>query len=380
MTVTIAIDSFKGSLTSEQSGNAVKAAILSVFPDATVHVKRLADGGEGTVAAIVSARGGRIIKSWVTGPLGERVEAEYGVIDSERTAVIEMSSASGITLVPPKKRNPYYTTTYGFGELIKEAITLHGCRRFILGIGGSATNDGGAGMLSALGFRLLDGSGAEIPHGAIGLSRLEKIEISSALPELSECEFHVACDVKNPLCGKMGASYVFGPQKGADKSQVESMDSWLKSFADITEKTLGEDYSRVDGAGAAGGLGFALFAFLHGISESGISIVIRETELEGYIKASDIVVTGEGRLDGQSAMGKAPVGVAKLSKKYGKRVIAFCGCVTDDAEICNDHGIDAFFPILRAPVALSEAMDVKNAEANIYATAKQVFSLISALK
>ena len=375
MTVTVAIDSFKGSLTSRMAGDAVRDGIFSVYPDAVVHVRSLADGGEGTVDAIAAARGGRICKVKVTGPLGEPVDAEYGIIDKERTAIMEMSSSSGITLVPPNKRNPYYTTTYGFGELIRHAIVESGCRRLILGIGGSATNDGGVGMLTALGFGMLDADGEDIPLGAIGLSRLVRISAESVLPELSECEFIIACDVKNPLLGKSGASFVFGPQKGAAPEQVEAMDGWLKNYADLTYKTLGKDCRDTDGAGAAGGLGFALFTYLGGRSESGISLVIRETGLEAFVRESDIVVTGEGRLDGQSVMGKAPVGVAALAKKYGKPVVAFSGCATDDARLCNSHGIDAFFPIPRGPMTLAEAMDVDNAYSNLRATAEQAFRL-----
>lgn len=377
MNVLITIDSFKGSLTSEMAGNAAKEGIIRVIPDANVTVSPLADGGEGTVSAITSARGGEIRQTLAHDPLGRKIVAEYGVTDGY--AVIEMSAASGITLVSSKERNPLYTTSYGTGELIRRAI-LDGCRKFIIGIGGSATNDGGAGMLTALGFELLDEQGKSIPLGAIGLSKLCDVKCASALPELSECEFNIACDVTNPLCGEEGASAVYGPQKGATPEMVRDMDLWLSQFADLCAKKLGKDFKDYPGAGAAGGLGFAFLTFLNGNLRSGIELVMEATSLEEKIKNADIVVTGEGRLDGQSCMGKAPIGVAKLAKKYGKSVIAFSGCVTDDARLTNEHGIDAFFPIVRRPCPLVEAMNVDTAYKNLADTAEQVFRIIDKIK
>ena len=377
MNVLITIDSFKGSLTSEMAGNAAKEGILRVIPDANVTVSPLADGGEGTVSAITSARGGETRQTLAHDPLGRKIVAEYGVTDGY--AVIEMSAASGITLVSSKERNPLYTTSYGTGELIRRAI-LDGCRKFIIGIGGSATNDGGAGMLTALGFELLDEQGKSIPLGAIGLSKLCDVKCASALPELSECEFNIACDVTNPLCGEEGASAVYGPQKGATPEMVRDMDLWLSQFADLCAKKLGKDFKDYPGAGAAGGLGFAFLTFLNGNLRSGIELVMEVTSLEEKIKNADIVVTGEGRLDGQSCMGKAPIGVAKLAKKYGKSVIAFSGCVTDDARLTNEHGIDAFFPIVRRPCPLVEAMNVDTAYKNLADTAEQVFRIIDKTK
>lgn len=377
MNVLITIDSFKGSLTSEMAGNAAKEGIIRVIPDANVTVSPLADGGEGTVSAITSATGGEIRQTLAHDPLGRKIVAEYGVTDGY--AVIEMSAASGITLVSSKERNPLYTTSYGTGELIRRAI-LDGCRKFIIGIGGSATNDGGAGMLTALGFELLDERGKSIPLGAIGLSKLCDVKYASALPELSECEFNIACDVTNPLCGEEGASAVYGPQKGATPEMVRDMDLWLSQFADLCAKKLGKDFKDYPGAGAAGGLGFAFLTFLNGNLRSGIELVMEATSLEEKIKNADIVVTGEGRLDGQSCMGKAPIGVAKLAKKYGKSVIAFSGCVTDDARLTNEHGIDAFFPIVRRPCPLIEAMNVDTAYKNLADTAEQVFRIIDKIK
>ena len=378
MKITVAIDSFKGSLPSLISGEAVKSAAECVFDDPSVYIRPLADGGEGTVDAIISANNGELITLGVTGPLGKPVTASYGLIKKTNTAVIEMSSAAGITLLSREELNPLVTTTFGVGELIRDAISKN-ARRFVVGIGGSATNDGGVGMLKALGFDFLDSDGNPIENGAIGLSKLAKIKCDNALKELSDCEFLVACDVKNPLCGVSGASAVYGPQKGATPEMVKDMDAWLLNYANLTKKLIPSADEKIEGTGAAGGMGFALMAYLGARLTSGIELVMRETELEEYIKKSDIVVTGEGRLDGQSAMGKAPVGVARLAKKYSKLVIAFSGCATDDAGLCNKEGIDAFFPILRAPVSLSEAMDIENARKNLTLTAEQAFRLIKAL-
>ena len=370
----IAIDSFKGSLSSVEAGEAAADGIRAVYENAETLVSPLADGGEGTVSAIVSATGGEMCRVTVTGPLGTPVLAEYGYIEARDTAVIEMSAAAGITLLSPEKRNPLYTTTYGVGEMILDAIKK-GCRRFLVGIGGSATNDGGVGMLSALGFSFLDKDGREIPRGAIGLASLAKIETKNAHPALSECEFRIASDVENRLCGEKGCSAVFGPQKGATPEMVRDMDTWLSHYAVLTAKATGRDMKETAGAGAAGGIGFAFLSYLNSRLQSGIDLVIAETALEEKIRDADVVVTGEGRLDSQSVMGKAPVGVARLAKKYGKPVIAFAGCVTEDARVCNAHGIDAFFPILRGVVTLDEAMDKENAARNLKATAEQAFRL-----
>ena len=377
MKVITAIDSFKGSLTSLEAGEAVKRGILKVYSSASVEVRPLADGGEGTVEALISGMGGNIYTIPVTGPLGEKVSCQYGVIKKSKTAVIEMSGAAGITLIPEEKRNPLYTTTYGVGEVIKDAI-LKGCRRFIIGIGGSATNDGGVGMLQALGFRFLDSKGKEIPFGAYGLKELKKIRTDFVLEELKECQFQVACDVTNPLCGELGCSAVYGPQKGADEVMVKEMDQWLSTYARLTKVVYPNADEQEPGAGAAGGLGFAFATFLNAELKSGIQIVLEETKLETYIKNADLVITGEGCLDGQTAMGKAPIGVAQIAKKYQKPVIAFAGCVTQEAIKCNQNGIDAFFPILRGVVSLREAMDTENAKKSLEDTTEQVFRLWSA--
>ncbi|MBT9786647.1 glycerate kinase [[Clostridium] symbiosum] len=378
MKVTIAIDSLKGSLTSLEAGQAAAEGIRRVYEDADICIRPLADGGEGTVEALVRGMGGELKRITVTGPLGKLVVCEYGIIKESGTAVIEMAGAAGITMVDEEERNPLYTTTYGVGEVIRDAVRS-GCRRFVVGIGGSATNDGGIGMLQALGYGILDKEGRQVPYGARGLAEIASVTDDNVLPELSGCTFRIACDVTNPLCGEQGCSAVFGPQKGADPEMIRQMDGWLEHFATLSQ----EKYPAADplrpGTGAAGGLGFAFLGFTKAVLESGVKIVLDETKLEDYVRDADLVITGEGRLDGQTVMGKAPIGVAKTAKKYGKPVIGFSGCVTKDAVACNREGIDAFFPILRGVVTLDEAMKTENAGANLADTAEQVFRLIRAM-
>lgn len=376
MKVVVAVDSFKGSLTSMEAGNAVLEGIRRVDSKADVIVRPLADGGEGTVEALVRGMNGSMQTVMVTGPLGELVSCEYGIMKDSKTAVIEMSGAAGLTLVPEEKRNPFHTTTYGVGEVIKDAISK-GCRRFLVGIGGSATNDGGIGMLQALGYGFFDQNGNQVPFGAKGLKELDRITDSSVLPELKECEFRVACDVTNILCGENGCSAVYGPQKGATSSMITQMDQWLGQYAKLAGETYKKANPNQAGTGAAGGLGFAFLTFTNAVLESGIKIVLEETKLEDYIKEADLVITGEGRLDFQTAMGKAPVGVAKLAKKYQIPVIAFAGSVTREAVECNENGIDAFFPILREVSTLEEAMKQENAKANMIDTVEQVFRFMN---
>ncbi len=387
MKIIVAIDSFKGSLTSLEAGEAIRTGIHRVILDADVLVRPLADGGEGTVEALALGMGGKLETITVTGPLGQPVQATYGIISETHTAIIEMSAAAGITLVLKEQRNPLYTTTYGVGELIQDAIQK-GCRKFIVGIGGSATNDGGIGMLQALGFDLLDKDGHPVSFGAKGLAELATISAERVIPELQECSFKIACDVSNPLCGEQGCSAIFGPQKGATPEMIQQMDAWLQHYAALATSTLkrGSEHGQVSplyggtegglGTGAAGGLGFAFLTFLPAVLESGIQIVLEETHLEDYIRQADLVITGEGRLDRQTVMGKAPIGVAKIAKKHNKKVIAFAGCVTPEATICNQHGIDAFFPILRSVVTLDEAMNTENAKKNMTDTVEQVFRLL----
>lgn len=375
MRVVIAIDSLKGSLTSVNAGEAISEGIKNIIPNAEVVVRPLADGGEGTVEALALGMGGRLETVEVLNSLGRPVKAIYGIIEQTKTAIIEMASAAGITLISTEERNPMITTTYGVGQIIRDAIKK-GCRKFIVGIGGSATNDGGVGMLQALGYGFLDQRGKQIEFGAQGLERLVQITTEHVLPELSECTFKIACDVTNTLCGDKGCSVVFGPQKGATPSMITQMDKWLENYADLAKKTFPKADKSHTGTGAAGGLGFAFVAFTNAQLESGIKIVLEETKLEEYIKEADLVVTGEGRLDGQTVMGKAPIGVAEIGKKYQKKVIAFSGCVAEDAVVCNTHGIDAFFPILREPVSVEKACEPDYAKRNMVAATEQVFRLI----
>ena len=376
MKAVIAIDSLKGSLSSIEAGNAVAEGIRRADSRNLTVVRPLADGGEGTVDALVYAMNGEMQDITVTGPLGTPVHCTYGIIRDTGTAVLEMSGAAGITLIPDEKKNPLHTTTYGVGEVIKDAISK-GCRRFIIGIGGSATNDGGAGMLQALGFEFSDSEGRPIAFGAKGLEQLASISGKYALPQLEECEFHVACDVENVLCGPNGCSAVFGPQKGADEEMVRQMDQWMNRYAGLAVEKFPTANPLFPGAGAAGGLGFAFLTFLHASLESGIEIILRETGLEEKIRKADIVITGEGRLDRQSMMGKAPVGVARLAKKYGKPVLAFAGSIGKDARACNENGIDAYFSILPRVITLEEAMDTRNAGKNMTDTVEQAFRLLS---
>ncbi len=379
MKIVVAIDSLKGSLTSLEAGQAIKQGITRAIPDAEVSVRPLADGGEGTVEALILGMNGRNVCVTVSGPLGKPVECTYGILEDNKTAILEMSGAAGITLVSEQERNPLNTTTYGVGEVIKDAIQK-GCRRFIVGIGGSATNDGGIGMLQALGYGFLDKNGNPVSFGAKGLQDLVEITDTGVIPELKECTFHIACDVTNPLCGKQGCSAVYGPQKGATPSMIMQMDKWLGDYAALATEKFPKADADYPGTGAAGGMGFAFLTFTNAVLESGIKIILEETHLEDFIKDADIVVTGEGRLDGQTVMGKAPIGVAKIAKKYNKMVVAFSGCVTEDAYLCNAAGIDAFFPILRGVVPLQEAMNKETAEKNMIAATEQTFRLIRACK
>lgn len=378
MKAVVAIDSLKGSLSSMEAGNAIAEGIYRADAEAKVEVRPLADGGEGTVDALVQGMNGSLRKVRVTGPLGDKVDAAYGIIEEAKMAVIEMSAAAGITLVPDEKKNPLFTTTYGVGEMIWDAIEK-GCRKFVVGIGGSATNDGGIGMLQALGYDFLNSKGNAVPYGAKGVEDLAEIRKEHVLPELAQCEFKVACDVTNPLCGPLGASAVYGPQKGATPEMVREMDQWLADYAKLAANCSERADAEHPGTGAAGGLGFAFLTFTNAVLESGIKIVLEETKLEQYIQDADIVITGEGRLDGQTAMGKAPVGVAKLAGKYKIPVLAFAGSVTKDARKCNEEGIHAFFPILRGITTLEDAMDAENARRNLMETVEQVFRLIVAI-
>lgn len=374
MNVLVAVDSFKGSLSSMEAGNAVKSGITRANPEAEVVVKPLADGGEGTTDALIDGLTGERIEIAVMNPLRHPVNSYYGYIAEEDLVIMEMAVAAGITLV--KELTPRKATSFGVGEMIKSAIEK-GHRNFVVGIGGSATNDGGIGMLSALGFEFLDADGNHLIYGADALRDIELISMKNVLQELNECTFKIACDVKNPLYGENGATHIFGPQKGVEKNEIDEIDGYMKHYAEKTTEFLGHDCSKVPGTGAAGGLGFAFLAYLNAQLIPGIELILKETRLEDYIKRADIVVTGEGRMDGQTAMGKVPVGIAKLAKKHKKRVIAFAGSVTNDARRCNEEGIDAFFPIVRGVTTLEKAMDKEIARQNMEDTVEQVFRLFS---
>ena len=375
MKVVIAIDSLKGSLSSMEAGTAIKDGILAAKPDAEVIVKPLADGGEGTTDALIEGMNGERIDLTVTGPMHTPVDAYYGYLKDTNTAVMEMASAAGITLVPDSEKNPLLATSYGVGEMINDAIQ-RGCRNFIIGIGGSVTNDGGIGMLKALGVRFLDENGEDAGEGGQALAKVARIDVSGMNPLLKECHIQVACDVNNPLCGENGSTYVYGPQKGVTEDMKKTLDEAMAHFARVTSETLENDYMNTPGAGAAGGLGYAFLAYTGAALTPGIELNLDAVGLEEELSGADVVVTGEGRLDFQTAMGKAPVGVARLAKKYNAKVIAFAGSVTKEATACNKEGIDAFFPILRSVCTLAEAMDPVAARNNMTATVEQVFRLL----
>lgn len=375
MKVVIAIDSLKGSLSSMEAGMAIKDGILAAKPDAEVIVKPLADGGEGTTDALIEGMNGERIDLTVTGPMHTPVDAYYGYLKDTNTAVMEMASAAGITLVPDSEKNPLLATSYGVGEMINDAIQ-RGCRNFIIGIGGSVTNDGGIGMLKALGVRFLDENDEDAGEGGQALAKIARIDVSGMNPLLKECHIQVACDVNNPLCGENGSTYVYGPQKGVTEDMKKTLDEAMAHFARVTSETLENDYLNTPGAGAAGGLGYAFLAYTGAALTPGIELILDAVGLEEELSGADVVVTGEGRLDFQTAMGKAPVGVARLAKKYNAKVIAFAGSVTKEATACNKEGIDAFFPILRGVCTLAEAMDPVAARNNMTATVEQVFRLL----
>ncbi len=426
--ILVAVDSFKGSMTSLEAGNAIKKGIKSILPDTEVRVRPVADGGEGTTDALIYGRDGvSRERCYVTGPLGDRITAEYTIYNAAdgRTAVMEMAAAAGLPLVPENRRDPMHTTTYGVGEMINDAVSK-GCERFIIGIGGSATNDGGIGMLQALGFYCLDADGHEVPYGAEGLGVLERIvipgkmlvrknssELAVADPvdtpivgtaaisgagavdescvddddfasRLSRCTFSIACDVTNPLVGELGCSRVFAPQKGADAEMVEIMDGYMKNYADVVERSAeGKSDRNTPGAGAAGGLGYAFLMFLGGKLMPGIDIVLSEIGLEADVEWADIVITGEGRIDAQTMMGKTPLGVAKLAKKHGKYVIAIGGCLGDGAENCVKEGVfNECYAVNNVlgiddsdPEQVRTAMKPENAAANLTTCAAKITEL-----
>jgi len=373
MKIVIAPQGFKGNLTALEVAQAIEKGIKRVVPDATTTIKPMADGGEGTVQALVDATGGEIMVTEVTDPLQGRVNAHWGILNDKVTAVIEMASASGLPLVPPEKRNPLVTTTYGTGELIRAALD-RGCRKLIIGIGGSATNDGGAGMAQALGAKLLDAKGEELTSGGAALTRLEHIDVSNLDSRLADFEVTLASDVNNPLCGPRGASAIYGPQKGATPEMVKQLDAALAHYADVIKKDLSIDSRDVPGAGAAGGLGLGLMVFLKAKTIPGIDVVIKATNLVDALKDADLVFTAEGRIDRQSAMGKVPTGVALKAKEFGSPVIALAGEVADDYRVVFEQGIDAVLSIAPGPISLEQSMaDAEKLIANAAECAMALF-------
>ncbi len=374
MKIVIAPDSYKESLSAADVAMQIETGFREIFPFAEYVRLPMADGGEGTVNAIVDATCGKLINIDVTGPLGEKVDAFYGLTGDGQCAVIEMAAASGLVLVAPHLRNPLLTTSYGTGELILSALDS-GVNHIIIGIGGSATNDGGAGMLQALGAHLLDEYGKEIGFGGGSLAQLHYIDVAGLDPRLKKCRIEIACDVDNPLTGPKGASAVFGPQKGATADMVRQLDANLIYYANLISRDLGVDVANIPGSGAAGGMGAAMLAFLNSELRPGIEIVTEVIGLEAVLKDSDLVITGEGRIDSQTIRGKAPIGVARMAKRYGKPVIGVAGSLALDAATVHEHGIDAVFSVLSHICSTDEALsdaaeNVRVASRNIAATLK----------
>ncbi|HLP30926.1 MAG TPA: glycerate kinase [Geothrix sp.] len=355
MRIIVAPDSFKGSVSALGVAEAMARGIHAVFPDADVLKVPIADGGEGTVEALVAATGGRLMHTDVRGPLGDPVRAHWGISGDGTTAFLEMASASGLPLISKERRDPRVTSTFGTGELVKAALDA-GLRKLVLGIGGSATNDGGAGMARALGVRFLDAEGRDLPEGGAALARLARVDLSDLDPRLAECALLVACDVDNPLCGPRGASAVYGPQKGATPEMVAELDAALGMFAKIAAQTTGREVALRPGAGAAGGLGAGLLFFTPASLRPGVAIVLETTGFEALVQGADLVLTGEGRTDFQTAMGKAPVGVAAVARRHGVPVVCLSGGLGDGADEVLAHGIDALVPTVPQPMTLEACM------------------------
>ncbi|WP_260259885.1 glycerate kinase [Vibrio intestinalis] len=372
MKIVIAPDSYKESLTAMEVATSIEKGFKQVLPQAEYIKLPMADGGEGTVQSLVDATGGEVISHQVTGPLGQVVEGFYGLLGDGKTAIIEMAAASGLHLVEPELRNPLLTTTYGTGELIL-AVLDRGVEHIIVGIGGSATNDGGLGMAQALGIDMLDSAGSPLGHGGGALANLATIDTSKLDPRLANVRLEVACDVDNPLCGAKGASQIFGPQKGATPEMVEQLDSNLSHYADVMKAQLGKDVKEMAGAGAAGGLGAALLGLLDAELRPGIEIVMDAVNLSDVLKDADLVITGEGRIDRQTIHGKTPIGVARCAKQYDLPVIGIAGCLSADCGVVHDHGIDAVFAVVNRSVDLATAL--KEAAENVEITARNVAAI-----
>jgi len=378
MKIVIAPDSFKESLSAMEVARAIEAGFREIFPHARYQLLALADGGEGTVGALLEAGGGRRVGLTVAGPLGEPVAAFYGLMRDD-TALIELAAASGLELVAPARRDPMRAGSYGTGQLIRAALDA-GARRFILGVGGSACNDGGAGMLQALGVRFLDAEGAELGPGGGELARLARIDASGLDARIAACVVDVACDVSNPLLGPDGASAVFGPQKGASAAMVAQLDANLRRYADAIEGALGLRVGQLAGGGAGGGVATAMLAFLGGRLRPGSEIVNEAIGLDAALADADLVVTGEGRIDSQTIHGKTPIGVARVARRHGKPVIAIGGCLSPQAALVHGHGIDAVFGAVSRPCSVEEALaeaavNLRAAARNVAATLKMGFAI-----
>ncbi|MBJ9296844.1 glycerate kinase [Citrobacter werkmanii] len=375
MKIVIAPDSYKESLSALEVATAIELGFREIWPEAEYVKIPVADGGEGTVEAMVAAMQGHLVHVDVTGPLGNTIQAFYGLSGDERSAFIEMAAASGLEQVPANLRDPLKTTSWGTGELIRHALDA-GVEHIIIGIGGSATNDGGAGMVQALGARLLDAQDEDIAHGAMGLESLTRIDISQLDPRLAGCRIEVACDVTNPLTGKEGASVVFGPQKGATAEMIPRLDRALTHYAQLIARDLDVNVLELAGGGAAGGMGAALYAFCGAQLRRGIEIVTDALRLDACVADADLVVTGEGRIDSQTIHGKVPVGVAKIAKRYNKPVIGIAGSLTADVGVVHEHGLDAVFSVIYTICTLDEAL--KNASENVRMTARNVAATLKA--
>lgn len=376
MRIVIAPDSFKESLSSKEVINTISNAFISEISDLTIIEVPMADGGEGTAETLIEATGGYFVEKDVLDPLGRKTKARYGITGDGKRCIIEMASCCGLSLLKPEERNPSITTTFGLGELIKDALTK-GVREFIIGIGGSATNDAGGGMLQALGFGLKDKEGKEVGFGGYELEKVESIDFTKIDNNLKDARFLIACDVDNPMVGENGASYVYGPQKGADIQMVEKLDKALVKFSKVIKKVTGMDVSNIPGTGAAGGIGAAFLSFLNAKLMPGFEIVSEFHHLEEKIKESDLVITGEGKTDHQTKFGKVVSGVSKIAKRHNKPVICISGSYTEDATILYDYGITAIFSCIHQPDNLENIM--KNAQKNLHLTALNVAKMIKFL-
>lgn len=375
MKVVIAIDSFKGCMGSRELSQSIEEGIKVVYPDAYIEMCEVADGGEGTVQAMVNNTGGKIVTCKVHDPLMNIIEAHYGILGDGKTAIIEMATASGLPLVPLDKRNPLVTTTFGVGELIQDALQK-GCKDFIVGIGGSATNDAGIGMLQALGYRFLDALGEEVGLGGKELGKIENIDIAKVLPALKNCSFIVACDVDNPMYGEKGSAQIYSRQKGASEADVLLLDANVKHFAEVIQKKLGKEVAHIKGSGAAGALGGGFLAFLDAKLRSGIEIVLDTIDFDAKIKGADFVITGEGKIDAQSLMGKVISGISKRTQKQNIPLLALAGHVEDDVKEAHKYGVDAIFSIMNAPMALCDAMQKETTHKLMKHNVEEIFRLI----